>query len=100
MKISSFLVLISSVWVFCGSSYSFLVVLKGDVMLRNYRTQQRRKGKKWKQNLQAKQGCNLKTKLCWFHFNHPQGCIMQASDCNFAHSEAELEYLKGNGNEA
>lgn len=33
----------------------------------------------------------VKTKLCWFHQHHPQGCPRQSSQCPYAH---ELEELK------
>ncbi|XP_023230797.1 probable tRNA (uracil-O(2)-)-methyltransferase isoform X1 [Centruroides sculpturatus] len=29
----------------------------------------------------------FKTKLCWFHFNHPQGCPLLDEDCTFLHQE-------------
>lgn len=41
-----------------------------------------------------------KTSLCWFHFNHPDGCVLQTEQCPYAHSQDELverpsqEYLK------
>jgi len=69
-------------------------VMRGEVFLRNYRTKQERRGKKKKQCLQAERGSNFKTKLCWYHLNHPQGCILLDRYCQFAHSEAELRYPK------
>ncbi|XP_006822996.1 putative tRNA (uracil-O(2)-)-methyltransferase [Saccoglossus kowalevskii] len=32
-----------------------------------------------------------KTKLCWFHSNHPDGCPRMAMDCTFAHGEEEMK---------
>lgn len=32
----------------------------------------------------------LKTRLCWFHVNHPQGCPLQAENCAFAHGLDEM----------
>ncbi|XP_028284959.1 putative tRNA (uracil-O(2)-)-methyltransferase [Parambassis ranga] len=32
----------------------------------------------------------LKTRLCWFHTHHPQGCPLQAEDCAFAHGPDDL----------
>ncbi|XP_029944139.1 LOW QUALITY PROTEIN: putative tRNA (uracil-O(2)-)-methyltransferase [Salarias fasciatus] len=32
----------------------------------------------------------LKTRLCWFHLNHPQGCPLLAQHCAFAHGQDEL----------
>ncbi|KXJ27835.1 putative tRNA (uracil-O(2)-)-methyltransferase [Exaiptasia diaphana] len=40
------------------------------------------------------------TSLCWFHFNHPDGCVLQTDQCPYAHNESDLinrpsqEYLK------
>ncbi|KAK2863141.1 hypothetical protein Q5P01_002674 [Channa striata] len=32
----------------------------------------------------------LKTRPCWFHTHHPQGCPLQAEHCAFAHGPADL----------
>ncbi|CAK6952838.1 probable tRNA (uracil-O(2)-)-methyltransferase [Scomber scombrus] len=32
----------------------------------------------------------LKTRPCWFHDHHPQGCSLQAEHCAFAHGPEEL----------
>ncbi|XP_038140877.1 probable tRNA (uracil-O(2)-)-methyltransferase [Cyprinodon tularosa] len=32
----------------------------------------------------------LKTRLCWFHAHHPQGCPLQEQNCNFAHGADDL----------
>ncbi|XP_012730230.2 probable tRNA (uracil-O(2)-)-methyltransferase [Fundulus heteroclitus] len=32
----------------------------------------------------------LKTRLCWFHGHHPQGCPLQEHNCTFAHGEDDL----------
>ncbi|XP_024144453.1 probable tRNA (uracil-O(2)-)-methyltransferase [Oryzias melastigma] len=32
----------------------------------------------------------LKTRSCWFHDHHPQGCPLQAPNCAFAHGPEEL----------
>ncbi|XP_076017805.1 putative tRNA (uracil-O(2)-)-methyltransferase [Genypterus blacodes] len=32
----------------------------------------------------------LKTRPCWFHDRHPQGCPLLADDCAFAHGPADL----------
>ncbi|KAM9424614.1 putative tRNA (uracil-O(2)-)-methyltransferase isoform 1-T1 [Pholidichthys leucotaenia] len=32
----------------------------------------------------------LKTRLCWFHVHHPQGCPLQADSCAFAHGPDDL----------
>ena len=31
-----------------------------------------------------------KTKLCWFHDNHPDGCPLACQECSFAHGMEEL----------
>lgn len=31
-----------------------------------------------------------KTKLCWFHDSHPQGCPRHTSSCSYAHGASEL----------
>uniref|UniRef100_A0A3P9HGH9 tRNA (uracil-O(2)-)-methyltransferase n=1 Tax=Oryzias latipes TaxID=8090 RepID=A0A3P9HGH9_ORYLA len=33
----------------------------------------------------------LKTRSCWFHDHHPQGCPLQAQNCAFAHGPEELQ---------
>ena len=35
-----------------------------------------------------------KTKLCWFHLNHPHGCLFSADNCNYAHDEEQLRDVK------
>ncbi|XP_031573877.1 probable tRNA (uracil-O(2)-)-methyltransferase isoform X2 [Actinia tenebrosa] len=30
------------------------------------------------------------TSMCWFHFNHPDGCTLLTEQCPYAHSEDEL----------
>lgn len=32
----------------------------------------------------------LKTRLCWFHAHHPQGCPLQPENCAFAHGSDDL----------
>lgn len=32
----------------------------------------------------------LKTRLCWFHTHHPQGCPLQVEHCAFAHGPDDL----------
>uniref|UniRef100_A0A8C5GR54 tRNA (uracil-O(2)-)-methyltransferase n=1 Tax=Gouania willdenowi TaxID=441366 RepID=A0A8C5GR54_GOUWI len=32
----------------------------------------------------------LKTRRCWFHSHHPQGCPLQVKHCTFAHGENDL----------
>ncbi|XP_026209240.1 probable tRNA (uracil-O(2)-)-methyltransferase [Anabas testudineus] len=32
----------------------------------------------------------VKTRLCWFHTHHPQGCPLQTEQCGFAHGPEDL----------
>ncbi|XP_066928972.1 probable tRNA (uracil-O(2)-)-methyltransferase [Clytia hemisphaerica] len=34
-----------------------------------------------------------KTKMCWFHLNHPQGCLFSSDICNYAHQKDELRTI-------
>lgn len=47
----------------------------------------RYKSRLWKQN---ESQLLHKTKRCWFHDNHPQGCPRSSVDCPYAHGPAEL----------
>ena len=31
-----------------------------------------------------------KTRLCWFNSHHPDGCVLTAEECRYAHGEDEL----------
>ncbi|XP_065054709.1 probable tRNA (uracil-O(2)-)-methyltransferase [Rhopilema esculentum] len=64
-------------------------VVKGEVSLRNYKDQCDNGSTRKKKSAKATQRNNYKTKTCWFHFHHPNGCILPDVDCNFAHFEAE-----------
>ena len=44
----------------------------------------RRKGKK------SDNSNNVKTSLCWFNTNHPDGCPRQSELCDYAHNIEEL----------
>ncbi|XP_052449123.1 probable tRNA (uracil-O(2)-)-methyltransferase [Carassius gibelio] len=33
----------------------------------------------------------VKTRLCWFHTHHPQGCPLLCEHCAFAHGETDLK---------
>ncbi|KAJ0055616.1 hypothetical protein NL108_005444 [Boleophthalmus pectinirostris] len=37
----------------------------------------------------------LKTRLCWFHTHHPQGCPLQLEQCAFAHGPSDLRPSSG-----
>lgn len=32
----------------------------------------------------------IKTKLCWFHVSHPQGCLFTSEQCTYAHGIDEI----------
>lgn len=34
-----------------------------------------------------------KSKLCWFHSCHPDGCPLESNQCSFAHGNDELQIL-------
>jgi tRNASer (uridine44-2'-O)-methyltransferase len=36
---------------------------------------------------------NSKTKLCWFHENHPQGCSLSKEECPWAHGSEDLHLV-------
>ena len=42
------------------------------------------------QQLKADTALLRKTKLCYFHDNHPDGCSLIAEACRFAHGVEEL----------
>ncbi|XP_038054849.1 probable tRNA (uracil-O(2)-)-methyltransferase [Patiria miniata] len=41
----------------------------------------------------ARKTDTFKTRLCWFHAQHPDGCPLLASQCQFAHGKDELRKL-------
>eukprot|EP00112_Aurelia_sp_Birch-Aquarium-sp1_P024189 Seg752.11 transcript_id=Seg752.11/GoldUCD/mRNA.D3Y31 product="tRNA uracil-O 2-methyltransferase" protein_id=Seg752.11/GoldUCD/D3Y31 len=65
-------------------------VVKGEVILRNYKNPEDHINRRSKKGGRTKPKSNYKTKLCWFHFNHPDGCILSDKECQFAHNELEL----------
>ena len=78
----------------------FFSVQNGQVQLRQWddddecwrvRQRMKRKGKQKPDNTQL-----IKTKLCWFNENHPDGCPRTLEKCYFAHGESDLRTLKDN----
>lgn len=78
----------------CTKFYVYIIVCGGYIQLRNWSERDhhgpRRSAKPLSRNQKEAKGLLLKTKLCWFHSNHPQGCPRHARDCPYAHGEDEL----------
>ena len=73
-------------------------VQNGQVQLRQWddddecwrvRQRMKRKGKQTPDNTQL-----IKTKLCWFNSNHPDGCPRNSEQCYFAHGEEDLRIVE------
>lgn len=65
-------------------SLSLHKVHGGTVKIRNWAAAaEERKAK-------ASKPLRWKQRLCWFFLHHPDGCPLQASQCAFAHGEADL----------
>eukprot|EP00794_Sanderia_malayensis_P014324 gene14324-15813_t len=65
-------------------------VIHGNVRFRNYRDPDDVQIKRNKKTGRKIPKDAYKVKLCWFHFNHPQGCLLSSHDCQFAHDQSEL----------
>ncbi|XP_058861112.1 probable tRNA (uracil-O(2)-)-methyltransferase isoform X2 [Acipenser ruthenus] len=64
-------------------------VLGGIVQIRDWREETG--GRKAKPDLKRKlSSAVLKTRLCWFFVNHPDGCPIPSESCLFAHGPEEL----------
>lgn len=85
------------VWVFLPSNvtlfqheltlcFLFLPVEGGQVHIRDWRTQGPQTDLKRKSQIFGA----LKTRLCWFHTHHPDGCPLSSKDCVFAHGPDDL----------
>lgn len=81
----------------CTNAYlytlSIVQVEGGEVQLRDWANgvpvPRRKYGDKARREKRAQ--ALWKTSLCWFHFNHPQGCPIRAEKCSFAHNADELQ---------
>lgn len=63
-------------------------VLNGRVHIRDWRQElQREKPPEAKRSLSAEV---FKTRICWFFTHHPDGCVLPAARCPFAHGPEEL----------
>ncbi|XP_062849226.1 probable tRNA (uracil-O(2)-)-methyltransferase [Trichomycterus rosablanca] len=58
----------------------------GKVHIRDWRTQGTQTNSKRKSQISGA----LKTRLCWFHTHHPNGCPLSTEDCVFAHGAGDL----------
>ncbi|XP_017327350.1 probable tRNA (uracil-O(2)-)-methyltransferase [Ictalurus punctatus] len=58
----------------------------GKVHMRDWRTQ----GTQTALNRKSQISGALKTRLCWFHTHHPDGCPLSSKDCVFAHGTDNL----------
>ena len=66
------------------------VVIGGLVRLRCHATDSSEKGRKRKGSSSSQNGARAKTKLCWFHGGHPNGCPISAESCSWAHGDCDL----------
>jgi hypothetical protein len=67
-------------------------VTKGCVQLRDFTVADPWAGRKPKKvkNNRGNQQDTMKTTLCWFNANHPDGCPRAKDVCKFAHGSDEL----------
>lgn len=59
------------------------------MQLRDFTLKDPFEGRKKRGN-DSDKGDFLKTTLCWFHDNHPDGCPKASADCLYAHGLTEL----------
>ncbi|XP_051056219.1 probable tRNA (uracil-O(2)-)-methyltransferase isoform X2 [Phodopus roborovskii] len=70
------------------NSHQVFEVLNGRVHIRDWRRElQKEKPPEAKRSLSAEV---FKTRLCWFFAHHPDGCVLPAARCPFAHGPEEL----------
>ena len=65
------------------------VVIGGTVRLRCHATDPSEKGRKRK-GPSSRSEARAKSKLCWFHSGHPDGCSLSAKSCSWAHGDCDL----------
>ena len=70
----------------------FLLVVRGIVSFRDYRYETSF-NLSLNKNIQRnnKKEAKLKTKLCFFNENHPEGCVLTEEECHFAHGTNDLK---------
>ncbi|XP_038198239.1 probable tRNA (uracil-O(2)-)-methyltransferase isoform X3 [Arvicola amphibius] len=70
------------------NNHQVFEVLNGQVHIRDWRRElQREKPPEAKRSLPAEV---FKTRICWFFTHHPDGCVLPAARCPFAHGPEEL----------
>lgn len=70
------------------NNHQVFEVLNGQVHIRDWRRElQREKPPEAKRSLPAEV---FKTRICWFFTHHPDGCVLPAACCPFAHGPEEL----------
>ncbi|XP_041525429.1 probable tRNA (uracil-O(2)-)-methyltransferase isoform X1 [Microtus oregoni] len=70
------------------NNHQVFEVLNGQVHIRDWRRElQREKPPEAKRSLPAEV---FKTRICWFFTHHPDGCVLPAALCPFAHGPEEL----------
>ncbi|XP_040481374.1 probable tRNA (uracil-O(2)-)-methyltransferase [Ursus maritimus] len=71
------------------NSHQVFEVLNGRVHIRDWREEklQRQRHPEAKRKLFSE---TFKTRACWFFSHHPDGCVLPADSCPFAHGPAEL----------
>ncbi|XP_029932822.1 putative tRNA (uracil-O(2)-)-methyltransferase [Myripristis murdjan] len=62
----------------------------GRVHIRDWRTMTERNASRTDAKRKPVALGALKTRPCWFHAHHPQGCPLQAEQCSFAHGADDL----------
>ena len=73
--------------------HQIFLIIDGGVSLRDWsqaKNQRRQKTLKRKYDKAALS----KSKMCWFHENHPQGCNLSSEQCTYAHSAEELRVIE------
>ncbi|XP_049997124.1 probable tRNA (uracil-O(2)-)-methyltransferase isoform X1 [Alexandromys fortis] len=70
------------------NNHQVFEVLNGQVHIRDWRRElQREKPPEAKRSLPVEV---FKTRICWFFTHHPDGCVLPAARCPFAHGTEEL----------
>lgn len=70
------------------NNHQVFEVLNGRVHIRDWRRElQKEKPPEAKRSLSAEV---FKTRICWFFTHHPDGCVLPAACCPFAHGPEEL----------
>ncbi|KAJ7319796.1 hypothetical protein JRQ81_019307 [Phrynocephalus forsythii] len=74
------------------NNHQVFEVLNGKVHIRDWREwKPPRKNKRHEQAQKRFPSGSFKTRLCWFHMHHPQGCPLVSEFCHYAHGTAELK---------